>query len=128
MKVCAVVPAYNEAGRISRVLDTLAASPSVAEIVVVDDGSADGTGAIAAAHPSAAESRLRVLYHSPNRGKGAAMMTGADATSADVIVFFDADLIGLTPEHVESLVAPVRSGEHVMARNRAVDAVVSSRL
>jgi glycosyltransferase involved in cell wall biosynthesis len=115
VKVCAVVPAYNEAGRISRVLDTLAASPSVAEIVVVDDGSVDGTGAVAASHPAMADGHLRVLQHDPNRGKGAAMMTGADATDADVIVFVDADLIGLTPDHVESLVAPVTSGKFAMA-------------
>jgi glycosyltransferase involved in cell wall biosynthesis len=115
VKICAVIPAYNEAGRIARVLDTLAAAPSVAEIVVVDDGSSDETSAVAAGCAAAAAGRLRVLRHNPNQGKGAAMMTGADATDADVIVFVDADLIGLTPQHVEALVAPVASGKYAMA-------------
>ena len=112
---CAVVPAYNEAERIARVLDTLHACPSVREIIVVDDGSLDDTYAAACAHPAVAAGKLRVLQHNPNRGKGAAMMTGADATSADVVVFLDADLIGLTPAHVESLVEPVLSGKVAMS-------------
>ena len=115
MKVCAVIPAYNEAGRISKVLDALAEAPSIAQVVVVDDGSHDGTGDVARAHPLTHFGTLTVLTHSPNRGKGAAMQTGADYTDADVLVFFDADLIGLTPHHIESLVAPVVSGQAAMA-------------
>jgi glycosyltransferase involved in cell wall biosynthesis len=115
VSVCAVVPAYNEAGRISRVLDTLHASPSVQEIIVVDDGSLDDTAAVVQAHPAAGSGKLRLIQHNPNRGKGAAMVTGADAATADVVVFLDADLIGLTPEHVEALLSPVLSGKVVMA-------------
>jgi glycosyltransferase involved in cell wall biosynthesis len=115
VKACAVVPAYNEAGRISRVLDTLHASPSVTEIVVVDDGSADDTAAVVQAHPAAVAGKLRLIQHNPNRGKGAAMVTGADAATADVVVFLDADLIGLTPAHVDALVQPVLSGKVAMA-------------
>jgi glycosyltransferase involved in cell wall biosynthesis len=115
MKVCAVVPAYNEAGRIGAVLDTLAAAASVDEIVVVDDGSADATSDVVRRHPAFAAGRVRLERHSPNRGKGAAMRTGAEATDADVLIFFDADLIGLTTEHVAALVGPVVSGRCVMA-------------
>ena len=115
MSVCAVIPAYNEAGRISKVLDVLSAAPSVREIVVVDDGSADNTGVVAAAHPAALSGKLRVLTHSPNRGKGAAMMTGAENTTADILLFLDADLVGLTVAQVEALNAPVVSGKFVMA-------------
>lgn len=115
MKIAAVVPAYNEEARIGRVLDTLLASDAVQEIVVVDDGSLDGTAAAAEGHPAAAAGKLRLLRHSPNRGKGAAMRTGAEETDAEVIVFFDADLIGLTPPHVAALVAPVASGKFAMA-------------
>lgn len=115
MTVCAVIPAYNEASRITPVLDTLAAAPSVDEIIVVDDGSADDTAAVAERHPALVAGKLRVLRHSPNRGKGAAMRTGAEATRAEVLVFFDADLIGLTVPHVESVVAPVKSGKCAMA-------------
>lgn len=115
MSVCAVVPAYNEAGRIHKVLDALAAAPSVEKIVVVDDGSCDETFEAASSHPAAKCGKLRVLQHSPNQGKGAAMVTGAEETDADILLFLDADLVGLTVEHVENLVAPVVSGKNVMA-------------
>ena len=115
LAVCAIVPAYNEAGRIHGVLDTLHASPSVGQIIVVDDGSSDGTADAARAHDAACAGKLQVIQHSPNRGKGAAMQTGAEATEAPVLVFFDADLVGLTPDHVEAVLAPVREGGKAMA-------------
>ncbi len=113
--VCAVVPAYNEASRIRAVLDTLHAAPSVGEIVVVDDGSTDNTQAAAQNHPAYATGKLRVLRHDPNRGKGAAMQTGAEATRAEILVFYDADLIGLTVAHVEAMLEPVKAGQADMA-------------
>ena len=115
MRVCAVVPAYNEARRITPVLDALTSSPSVERVVVVDDGSTDDTAAVARAHPAAAAGKLSVLSQ-PNGGKGAAMRRGGEeAADADVLLFLDADLIGLTVAHVESLLAPVLSGEAPMA-------------
>jgi glycosyltransferase involved in cell wall biosynthesis len=81
----------------------------------VDDGSADDTAAVARAHAAAASGRLRAIRLDRNAGKGAAMREGAEATEADVLVFFDADLIGLTPAHVEALLAPVVRGQAVMA-------------
>jgi hypothetical protein len=112
--VCAVIPAYNEARRITSVLDTLVASPSVDRILVIDDGSSDGTAETVRAHPAAGE-RLSVLSQ-PNGGKGAAMRHGAEAAEGvDVLLFFDADLIGLTVAHVEALLAPVLAGTHPMA-------------
>ncbi len=115
MKVCAVVPAYNEGKRILPVLDTLAASPCVHEIIVVDDGSLDDTYDVIMGHAVCGTDRARILRHSPNRGKGSAMRTGAEATDADVLVFFDADLIGLTPPQVECVVHPVVMGKAVMS-------------
>jgi glycosyltransferase involved in cell wall biosynthesis len=115
VKVCAVVPAYNEGRRILPVLDTLAASACVDEIIAVDDGSLDDTYDVINAHPACRAGRVRVLQHNPNQGKGAAMRTGAEATDADVLVFFDADLIGLTPAQVESVVRPVTTGKAAMS-------------
>ena len=109
-----MVPAYNEGRRIVPVLDTLAAAPSVDAIVAVDDGSRDDTFAVASQHPAVATGKLRVVQQNPNQGKGAAMQRGADeAEGADILLFLDADLTGLTVEHVERLLAPVRSGEKV---------------
>ena len=76
MRVCAVVPAYNEAQRIAPVLDALTSSSSVERVVVVDDGSTDGTADMARAHPAAALGKLAVVQQ-PNGGKGAAMLHGA---------------------------------------------------
>jgi hypothetical protein len=113
--VCAIVPAFNEGRRIARVLDTLHETASVHEIIVVDDGSNDDTQAIARAHPAAETGKLRALRLPVNRGKGAAMRAGAESARADVLVFLDADLIGLTPTHVDALAAPVTSGKADMA-------------
>lgn len=115
MSVCAVIPAYNEAGRIHRVLDVLIASPSVAEIIVVDDGSTDGTSNAVRRHPGVTTGRLSLLRQEPNQGKGAAMVVGAEATTARVLLFLDADLIGLTLDHVERLISPVVSERYIMA-------------
>ncbi|MBC8134848.1 MAG: glycosyltransferase family 2 protein [Fibrella sp.] len=118
MSVCAVVPAYNEAGRIGTVLDTLASAPEIDAILVVDDGSSDDTYAVASAHGAAKgkQAKVTVLRQQPNRGKGAAMVLGANhAQDFDALLFFDADLVGLSPAHVTDILAPVTSGQVVMA-------------
>jgi polyisoprenyl-phosphate glycosyltransferase len=110
MKVAAVIPAYNEEKRIEAVLRTLKASSDVHEIIVVSDGSTDRTFQVASADPN-----VRAIQLPRNKGKGGAMRTGALLTDADVLLFFDADLIGLTTEHVHQLVSPVCSGDATMA-------------
>lgn len=104
MKVAAVVPAYNEVETVAQVVRVLAACPEIAEVIVVNDGSQDGTS------EAARQAGARVIDLPENRGKGAAMRTGYEATDAELILFMDADLIGLTPAHVASLVAPVLAG------------------
>lgn len=110
MKVAAVLPAYNEEARVRDVLKAVLRAPSIDEVIVVNDGSTDRTAEVVRAVSDVCLVNLRV-----NQGKGGAMRAGADATDADVLVFLDADLIGLKAEHVEDLVAPVRSGRVEMA-------------
>ncbi|MDW8051559.1 MAG: glycosyltransferase family 2 protein [Armatimonadota bacterium] len=118
MKVAAIVPAYNEAERIERVLQVLIQCPQLHEIVVVNDGSLDNTAEVVQrfAHTQVAPDQppVRLVNLPCNRGKGGAMFAGATATDADVVVFFDADLIGLRPEHVERILKPVLGGEVAM--------------
>ena len=108
--IAAIVPAYNEASRIGRVLQTLLDTPAVTEIIVVDDGSSDGTVAEVQAL-QAADARLRLVQHVRNQGKGQALYTGWQATRAPFLVFLDADLVNLKPEHVLDLIQPVIAGQ-----------------
>lgn len=109
MKVAAVIPAYNEAPNIGRVLHRLVRCPDVHDIIVVCDGSEDNTAAVAARY------NVTVVRLPKNVGKGGAMVAGVQHTKADVILFLDADLIGLSLLHVRSLLAPVLGGDADMS-------------
>jgi len=105
MKVSAVVPAYNEAARIGAVLRPLVSCPLVDEVIVVDDGSNDGTADIARGFG------VKVIRLPENRGKASALDAGVSAARHDVILFLDADLVGLRPEHIERLITAYADGE-----------------
>ncbi|PZG12417.1 glycosyltransferase family 2 protein [Nonomuraea aridisoli] len=105
-----VIPAANEADRIAATVTAAAALPGVGLIVVVDDGSSDQTGRVARA------AGARVVRHSRNRGKAAAMETGAEAVRlldeggvSRHLLFLDADL-GDTARAAAPLIEPVRAG------------------
>jgi dolichyl-phosphate beta-glucosyltransferase len=117
-----VLPAYNEVERIGAALDELfdylgAASPTEVpdsiDILVVDDGSTDGTAALVAGRPEAASSAggpgrsLRVMSV-PHGGKGAAVRAGMLAAVADLIVFADADM-ATPPDQLPLLLAALES-------------------
>ena len=110
MKASAVIPAYNEAERIGRVLEAASASALVGEVIVVDDGSRDGTAKVAAGYAG-----VRLVGLPKNQGKAAAMAAGVRKAQSAVVVFLDADLVGLTKEHVDELVGPVLRAEVDMA-------------
>lgn len=107
--VAAIVPAYNEQETIGPVVRVLVASPLVQEVIVISDGSTDRTAEVA---KTAGADLVRQLPI--KSGKGAAMLHGVTVTRAPVIVFFDADLRGLTEDHVERLLLPVLSGSRAM--------------
>jgi len=102
MRVSVVVPAYNEAGRIGAVLDPIVASSLVDEVIVVDDGSEDETTVEAKGFP------VQVVTLAANRGKAAALAVGVSEARNDTLVFLDADLVGLTTEHVDRMVCAYR--------------------
>lgn len=104
----AVIPARDEAATVGAVVFAARDARLVDQVVVVDNGSRDATARNAAAHGA------RVI-HAPAPGKGQAMRAGVAATpDAAIIVFLDADLVGLRPDHVDSLVRPVLHGEATM--------------
>ncbi|MBI4437629.1 glycosyltransferase [Candidatus Uhrbacteria bacterium] len=107
-KIAAIIPAYNEEMTIAQVVRPLYASPFIQEVTVVSDGSTDATS-------RTAREAGATVFELPHRGgKGEAMLYGLARTDAPIVVFFDADLIGLTPDHVERLVRPVLRGERTM--------------
>lgn len=107
---CAIlIPAHDEAARVANVV-TAARAARRGAVLVVDDGSRDGTSA--AARAVGAE----VLTMDANRGKGGALLAGARRLDTEVVVLLDADLIGLRPDHVRDLADPVLAGEADMTR------------
>lgn len=109
-RVAVIIPAYNEGQTIGQVIKAVLRCPLVDEVVVVDDGSSDRTT------DEAKNAGARVIRNEHNLGKGGAMLVGARATEAGLLVFIDADLVGLDPENVTTLVEPVLGGAADMSR------------
>ncbi|MEM9513482.1 MAG: glycosyltransferase family 2 protein [Actinomycetota bacterium] len=101
-----VVPCYDEAATVHELLTRVLASPWVAEIVVVDDGSTDGTREILAAID---QPRVRVIFHEHNQGKGAALRTGFAEVTSDYAIVQDADL-EYDPAEYGELLGPLEQG------------------
>ena len=105
-----VVPVYNEAATVARVLASVLLQPAVRQLIVVDDGSIDGTpGELRRFAETCGDPRLRIAIHTANRGKGAALRTGFALAEAPLVLIQDADL-EYDPAEYELLLAPIRSG------------------
>ena len=79
-RLTCIIPAYNEAARIAAVLEAVLDHPQIDEVIVVDDGSADGTAQVAAQTPA------RLIALPQNGGKTAALMHGLSAATGDLIL------------------------------------------
>lgn len=104
MTVSAIVPAYNEANRIGSVLSVLN-SEKIGEIIVVDDGSTDGTAKVAEQYDA------DIIRLCENKGKAYALQRGVDLARYETLLFMDADLIGLTCSHVEKMLSAYWEGD-----------------
>jgi dolichol-phosphate hexosyltransferase len=109
VRLSILMPVYNEAGTVAYAVRSVLAVrfPCEAELIVIDDGSSDGTAEILAG--MAAAPGLRVLRHPRNRGKGAALRTGADWATGSHVVPFDADM-EYSPEDLLQLLEPILEG------------------
>src|SRR5947209_2663966 len=87
-RVSLIVPALNEATTVEHVLRRLSELPWELEVLVVDDGSQDDTAAIVERLAGELEG-IRLLRHETNRGKGAAVRTGIDASTGDIVAIQD---------------------------------------
>lgn len=111
MKILSIViPCYNEAATVRTLLDRVSGISLPPgwdkEIIVVDDGSKDGTRDILKEY----EVRCKVIYHAKNAGKGSAVKTGLSSISGDYILIQDADL-EYNPEEIPSLIEALEKGD-----------------
>jgi glycosyltransferase involved in cell wall biosynthesis len=120
-KLSILIPVYNEAKTIVTVLEMVSRAPSAGlekELVVIDDGSTDGTREILQGLDPAQYS-ARIYFHDKNQGKGAALRTAQGYASGDVILIQDADL-EYSPDEYPNLLKPILDGH--------ADVVYGSRL
>ena len=119
MKPClsVIMPVYNERATVVGVIHAVLQQPQVAELIVVNDASSDGTREELERIKNS-DSRLRVYHHDKNQGKGAALRTGIAHATADIVIIQDADL-EYDPAEYPILLHPILSGK--------ADAVFGSR-
>ncbi len=105
-----VIPARDEAGTVAAVVDAARRCAFTRDVIVVDDGSSDGTPEVAAA------AGAKVVRREVSGGsKAKAMEAGVDASDAEAILFCDADLIGLTSAHLDEICRPYLDGRAAMS-------------
>ena len=103
MHIAVVIPAFNEEERLPGVLEAVTSCPFVRQVIVVDDGSEDGTAKVAQ------KFGVKVIRLERNLGKAGAVWIGLQEVSEPIVVLLDADLKGLKPSHIEALAQPVAS-------------------
>ena len=117
MRVSFLVPAFNEAATIAEVLERVEALPLDKQVIVVDDGSTDGTAEILERWRAGGEGR--VVVSQPNRGKGAAIRAAIPHVDGEIALIQDADM-EYDPADVPALIEPIERG--------VADVVFGSRL
>jgi len=107
MKLSVIIPVFNEVKTIREIINRVQATGVVSEILVVDDGSTDGSRDVLKELMD--QGQIRVILHDHNRGKGAAVRTGIDNVAGDVILIQDADL-EYDPRDYPALLRPLEEG------------------
>jgi glycosyltransferase involved in cell wall biosynthesis len=102
-----VMPVYNERATLARIVDRVLAVPIDKELILVDDGSTDGTRELLKTLEG--KPGVRVILHDQNRGKGAALRTGFAAAAGEIVIVQDADL-EYFPEEYPELIEPIVEG------------------
>jgi glycosyltransferase involved in cell wall biosynthesis len=107
MKITVIIPVYNEVNTIDEIIRRVAATKLPNEILVVDDGSSDGTREKLV--KLAKQKRIRVILQEKNQGKGAAVRTGIQNATQDIVIIQDADL-EYNPKDYPALLKPIQEG------------------
>lgn len=111
------MPVYNEKDTVMKIIDKVLRLDLVKELIVINDGSTDGTREVL--ENSSVDARVKVVFHEKNLGKGAALRTGFKHVSGDVVVIQDADL-EYDPNEFKEMIKPINEG--------VADVVYGSRL
>ncbi len=109
LKVTVIIPCFNEVKTVEIVLERVESVGIADEILIVDDGSVDGTRDILKQLEAENRPHLKIVYHAQNQGKGAALVTGFRHASGDVFLIQDADL-EYDPRDYPILLKPIREG------------------
>jgi glycosyltransferase involved in cell wall biosynthesis len=107
MNLSVIIPVYNEAKNIEEIIKRVKARRLASEIIIVDDGSQDGTRDILKKLDG--KGKVRVILHEKNQGKGAAVVTGMHAAAGDILLIQDADL-EYDPRDYPALLQPIKEG------------------
>jgi glycosyltransferase involved in cell wall biosynthesis len=107
LRLSVVIPAYNEKETLEELVRRVRAVPIPKEIILVDDGSTDGTADVLA--DMEGDRDLRILRHERNRGKGASLRTGFSQVTGDIVIIQDADL-EYDPQQYPLLIQPIVEG------------------
>jgi len=110
MKLSIIVPVYNEKHTIKAIIERLEKLPVEKEIIVVDDGSTDGTRQLLEGLERNLSADVTVIYQKENRGKGAAIRSGLEKMTGEIVVIQDADL-EYEPADILELMKPVVAGQ-----------------
>jgi len=117
LSLSVVMPVYNEKATVAEMIARVLAVDCVTQLIIVDDGSTDGTREVLAGAPP--HPKVTTVFHERNRGKGAALHSGFQHVKGDVVVIQDADL-EYDPQEFREMMIPLQSGR--------ADVVYGSRL
>ena len=115
--VSVVIPVFNEEKTVANVVRAVLTSEIVSEIICVNDGSVDRSLEILKGFGD----KIRLINFGNNQGKGAALAAGVRIAGSEIIVFFDADLIGLKKEHIVKLTRPLSANQSSFTLGRLAD-------
>jgi glycosyltransferase involved in cell wall biosynthesis len=106
LTISAVVPVWNEEETVSGVVETLVESPFISEVVCINDGSTDRS----LKKLRRFDDQIRLVNYIRNHGKGYAMASGVKRARGDIVLFIDADLVGLSTTHIKRMIKPLLNG------------------